>query len=103
MRPTRLALIVVVLLLTACGGTIGPVHCDPARAAHEAKDDSLHESRVEVDEAQADKGPSPDGIEGIALMEKKILDEQACRKQAEEANAKAQQEQQGQKEQAEPR
>lgn len=93
MKPTRLALAALSLILTACGGTIGPVHCDPARAAHEAKDDSLHESRVEIDEVQADKGPSPDGIEGIALMEKKILDERACRKQAEDAKAKEQQEQ----------
>jgi hypothetical protein len=98
MRLSRLALPAVLpVVMTACGGTIGPVHCDPARAAHEAKDDSLHESRVEIDEVQADKGPSPDGIEGLALMEKKILDERACRKQAEEAKAKER------RERAEPR
>ncbi|WP_447972569.1 hypothetical protein [Nitrospira sp. Kam-Ns4a] len=74
-----LALLPLLVFLAGCAGPIGPAHCDPARAAHEAQEDRALKARMEIDEPQADKGPSPDGIAAIALMEKKILDERACR------------------------
>lgn len=61
------------LLLSGCVTNSG-VPCPQDTAARDAKMDREHASRVEQAVPEPDKGPSPEGIEAIALLEQRMLE-----------------------------
>jgi hypothetical protein len=79
-KACRLVPALPFLILAGCA--TGPRSaCDPARVASGASLDRDHAARVAATEDEpaqgrtpGDKGPSPEGIEAIALLEKEILD-----------------------------
>jgi hypothetical protein len=84
--PTRLLrpqAVAVLCLLAGCAGSPHPA-CHPARASQPATFDQEHAARVAVEEepAQArspgEKGPSPEGLEALAMVEMQMLDARAA-------------------------
>lgn len=60
------------LLLSGCAGSGTP--CPTETAARDAQLDREHASRVEQAVPEPDKGPSPEGIEAIALLGQRMLE-----------------------------
>ena len=78
----RLQTAAVLCLMAGCA--VGsPPPCKPAGAPQNATLDRDHAARVGAEEEPAqsrspgEKGPSPEGVEAIALLEKQILDDRA--------------------------
>ena len=69
----------ILCLLAGCAGGPAPT-CNPARATQTATLEREHTARLAageepaLDRSPGEKGPSPEGIEAIALLEKQILD-----------------------------
>ncbi len=60
------------LLLTGCAGA-PQVPCRQDTAVRDARLDREHAARVELAVPEPDKGPSPEGVEAIALLEQQVL------------------------------
>ncbi len=82
-RDARPCLILAVLVLAGCAGcAMGPQPgCGSGSSAQDAALDRDHAARVAAAEDESaqgrtpgEKGPSPEGIEAIALLEKEMLD-----------------------------
>lgn len=72
-------IIAVAWAWTGCA-TGPPAHCLKGTAAANAELDKQHEARAAFTgpgPERGDKGPNPEGIEAIALLEKRMLDAHA--------------------------
>ncbi len=82
MRSVKMVLVLAVAVAWAGAGcaTSPPAHCLKGTAAANVELDKQHETRAAFtgpEPERGDKGPTPEGIEAIALLEKRMLEAHA--------------------------